>query len=321
MKPRLLITRHLPVDVEARAAQDYQATFSTDEAPVTADKLISAAAGHDGILITGSDKMTAAVVERLPASIKIIATFSVGYEHIDVAACKARGIIATNTPDVLTDATADIALLLMLGASRRAYEGEMAVRTAAWKGWMPTQLLGVQITGKRLGLFGMGRIGQATAQRAKAFGMEIHYHNRSRLPAEIEQSLGATYHETAEGLLAVSDVLSIHAPAGPQTNGFLNTARIEMLPPRAIVINTARGTLIDDEALISALKSGRLMAAGLDVFAGEPNIDPRYRSLPNTFLLPHLGSATIETRNAMGFRALDNLDRFFKGEEPSDRIA
>ncbi|MFD2262690.1 2-hydroxyacid dehydrogenase [Lacibacterium aquatile] len=321
MKPRLLITRHLPDAVEARAARDYDATFSTDAAPVTADKLLEAASGHDGLLITGSDKMTAAVVERLPASVKIIATFSVGYEHIDVAACKARGIIATNTPDVLTDATADIALLLMLGASRRAYEGEQAVRTAAWKGWMPTQLLGIQVTGKRLGLYGMGRIGQATARRAKAFGMEIHYHNRRPIDPAIEKELGATYHATAESLLKVSDVLSLHAPAGPETNGFLNAERIELLPPKAIVVNTARGTLIDDDALISALKSGRLMAAGLDVFAGEPNIDPRYRSVTNSFLLPHLGSATLETRNAMGFRALDNLDRFFQGSEPGDRIA
>lgn len=320
-KPRLLLTRHLPDAVEQRAAALFEALTAREEAPVDAARLLTAAQGCDGLLVTAADRLGAAVIERLPASVKIIATFSVGHEHIDTAACAARDITVTNTPDVLTDATADIALLLILAASRRAHEGETLVRSGGWTGWTPTQLMGVQITGRRLGLYGMGRIGQATARRARAFGMAIHYHNRRPLPPEAEQELGATYHATAESLLAVADVLSLHAPAGPETNGFLNAARLALLPPDAIVINTARGSLVEDEALIAALRSGRIAAAGLDVFAGEPNLDPRYRSLPNCFLLPHLGSATRETRTAMGMRALDNLEAFFAGKVPPDRVS
>lgn len=270
--------------------------------------------GVEGLLITPRDKMTAAAIAALPASVKIIATFSVGYDHIDVPAAAARGIIVTNTPDVLTEATADIALLLILAASRRAREGEAMVREATWVGWNPMQLIGWQITGKRLGILGMGRIGQALAQRARACGMQIHYHNRHRLPAETEA--GAIYHPTLETLLPVSDVLSLHAPASVATDRLMNADRIAALPKGAILVNTARGSLVDDAALIAALGSGHLAAAGLDVFAGEPDIDPRYRSLPNVFPLPHLGSATVETRTAMGMRALDNLAAVLAGQPP-----
>ena len=248
-----------------------------------------------------------------------MATFSVGHEHIDLAACKKRGIAVGNTPDVLTDATADIALLLMLGAARRAYEGERLVREATWGAWGPTSMLGTHVTGKRLGIYGMGRIGQAVAKRARAFDMQIHYHNRTRLAPELEQ--GAVFHAVAEDILPYSDFLSINAPSSPDTNGFLNAKRIALLPDGAIVVNTARGPLVDDEALIAALKSGKLAGAGLDVFTGEPKIHPGYRPLQNTFLLPHLGSATVETRNAMGFKALDNLDAFFAGRPLPARVA
>ena len=317
-KPRVLVTRKLPAEVEARLARDYDAILNKEDRLYGPDDLIAAAEGCDALLPAPTEKLTAEVVGRLPASIRVIATFSVGFEHIDTAACKARGIVVGNTPDVLTDATADIALLLMLGAARRAYEGERMLREGRWNSWAPTFMLGIDVTGKRLGIYGMGRIGQAVAKRARAFDMKIYYHNRSRLPAEREQ--GAIFHARAEDMLPHCDFLSINAPASPETTGFLNAARIALLPDGAIVVNTARGPLVDDEALIAALKSGKLRAAGLDVFTGEPKIHPGYAPLPNTFLLPHLGSATRETRNGMGFKALDNLDAFFAGKPLPARV-
>jgi lactate dehydrogenase-like 2-hydroxyacid dehydrogenase len=317
-KPRVLVTRKLPADVEARLARDYDAILNKEDRLYGPDDLITAAEGCDALLPAPTEKLTAEVVGRLPASIRVIATFSVGFEHIDIAACKARGIAVGNTPDVLTDATADIAILLMLGAARRSYEGEAMLREGRWNSWAPTFMLGTDMTGKRLGIYGMGRIGQAVAKRARAFDMKIHYHNRSRLPAEREH--GAIFHASAEDMLPHCDFLSINAPASPETTGFLNAARIALLPDGAIVVNTARGPLVDDEALIAALKSGKLRAAGLDVFTGEPKIHPGYASLPNTFLLPHLGSATTETRNGMGFKALDNLDAFFAGKPLPARV-
>lgn len=315
---KILVTRKLPDDVERRLADTHDATLQEEGAVLETEDLPALSEGYDALLVNPADPVPAEIVEQLPQSIKMIATFSVGYEHVNIDACKARGIAVTNTPGVLTDATADIALLLMLAASRRAFEGEAMLRTGQWTGWTPTQLMGIQIGGRRLGILGMGRIGQAVAARARAFGMEIHYHNRMKKPPEEEQ--GAIYHDTAEGLLAVSDVLSLHCPLTAETRHFLNADRIEMLPRDAIVINTARGPVIDDEALIAALKSGRVAAAGLDVFDGEPNLNDAYKSVINATLLPHLGSATIDTRNAMGFRALDNLDAFFAGDDPPDRI-
>ena len=220
---------------------------------------------------------------------------------------------------MLSDATAEIAVLLMLGAARRAAEGDRLIRARQWRLWSPAFMVGTQITGKTLGIIGMGRVGQVTAQRARGFRMRIHYHNRRRVPAEIEQ--GAVYHERLETLLAACDVLSLHCPATPATRDLLDAERIRLLRPGVIVVNSARGALIDDEALQEALRSGQVAAAGLDVFNDEPDIHPGYRELDNTFLLPHIGSATRETRDAMGFRALDNLDAIFAGREPGDRVA
>ncbi|WP_207458807.1 D-glycerate dehydrogenase [Azospirillum sp. SYSU D00513] len=318
-RPVLLITRRLPEDVEARAAGGYDVRQDPSDEALAGAAIAARAEGADAILCVAGDRMGAETIAALPDSVRIIATFSVGTDHIDVQAAKARGILVTNTPDVLTDATADIALLLMLGAARRASEGERMIRDGAWTGWKPTQLLGTHLGGKRLGIVGMGRIGRAVAQRARAFGMAIHYSNRRRLPAEFES--GAVFHADPEAMLEVCDVLSLHFPASPDTHHWLNAERIGKLPPGAIVVNTARGSVIDDEAVIAALKSGRLRAAGLDVFENEPKLHPGYRTLPNCFLLPHLGSATIETRNAMGFRALDNLDAFFAGAAPPDQVA
>ena len=317
-KPVIFVTRNLPEAVTQRLKASYEARLNPGDGVLTAEQVLKGAEGADALLVTPTDKMTAELIGKLPASIRMIATFSVGYEHIDVNAAKARGLPVSNTPDVLTDATADIALLLMLGAARRAYEGERAVRDATWKSWSTTYMLGTHMTGKRLGVFGMGRIGQAVAKRARAFDMQIHYYNRRRLPEHMEQ--GAIYHASADEMLPVCDFLSINAPGGPETYHWLNAERISRLPDKAIVVNTSRGGLVDDTALIAALRSGKLFAAGLDVFEGEPNINPEYRSLSNVFLLPHLGSATIDTRNAMGFKALDNLDAFFQGRELPDRV-
>ncbi|HET6619913.1 MAG TPA: D-glycerate dehydrogenase [Dongiaceae bacterium] len=318
-KPTIFVTRRLPEAVTHRLTADYEARLNEHDGVLSVDQLVKGADGADALLVTPTDKLTAEVIGRLPKSVRMIATFSVGYEHIDLNAAKARGLPVSNTPDVLTDATADIALLLMLGAARRAYEGERAVRDASWKSWSTTYMLGIHMTGKRLGIFGLGRIGQAVAKRARAFDMQIHYFNRRRLPAQIEQ--GALYHASADEMLPYCDFLSINAPGGPETHHWLNAERISRLPDKAIVVNTARGPLVDDAALIAALKAGKLFAAGLDVFENEPNIHPGYRDLPNVFLLPHLGSATVETRNAMGFKALDNLDAFFAGRELPDRLA
>jgi len=267
--------------------------------------------GADALLITQQDRMDASLISRLPESVQMIATLSVGFDHIDVKAAEARGITVTNTPGVLTDATADIAMLLLLGASRRATEGQALVRGDAWNDPRPTELLGWQLTGKILGVYGMGRIGQAVAERARAFGMKTHYCKLHRLNPEVEKD--AVFHADASELLAVSSFLTLHAPATAETNRFLNARTIELLPKGAIVVNAARGSLVDDEALIAALRSGHIAAAGLDVYEGEPHIHPAYRTLPNTFLLPHLGTATIETRTKMGMIALDNLDAHFAG--------
>jgi len=318
-KPVLLLTRKLPEDVEARAMRDYDAIMNESDVQMRANDLIECSEGVDAILTCSTECFSAEVIEKLAPSVKAVATFSVGFEHIDVDAAKRRGLIATNTPDVLTDATADLTILLMLGTTRRAYEWGRTIRKGEWGRWVATEKLGTDVNGKTLGVYGMGRIGRAVAQRARGFGMKIHYHNRSRLPPDIE--LGATYYADADAMLGQVDVLSINCPATPETEKFLNADRIAMMKDGAIVLNSARGSIIVDDALIAALESGKLAAAGLDVFDGEPKLDPRYLTLENTFLMPHVGSATLETRNAMGFRALDNLDAIFAGREPGDRIA
>ena len=321
-KPVVFATRKLPEAVEARLVRDYEAILNPDDKLYTADELVEISAGADAILPCHTEKFTAEVIARLPERVKAIANFSVGYDHVDTAAAKQRGIIVTNTPDVLSDATAEIAILCMLGAARRATEGVALVREAGWKDWSPAFMVGTQTTGKRFGVIGMGRVGQVAAKRARGFDMAVHYTKRSRLDAETEAALGATYHATIEELLPQCDVLSLHCPATPETTGLLNAERIALLPKGAIVVNTARGAVIDDAALIAALKSGHVAAAGLDVFNGEPtDIHPAYRKHPKVFPLPHIGSATLETRDGMGFRALDNLDAIFAGKEPVDRVA
>jgi lactate dehydrogenase-like 2-hydroxyacid dehydrogenase len=319
MKPRLLVTRKLPDAVERRAATSYDAVLNGEDRQYAPAEMVQKAAGMQGILCTVTDDFSAGIIAKLPESVRVLATFSVGYDHIDVAAAKSRGITITNTPDVLTGATADITMLLLLGAARRAGEGEALMRQDAWKGWAPTHLMGTEVSGKRLGIMGMGRIGQAVARRARGFDMRIHYSDAVRrdLPAE----MAATFHPDADAMLPHCDFLALHVPLLPETRGWLNAKRLASLPKGAIVVNSSRGPVVDDEALIAALKSGHIAAAGLDVFTGEPRANPGYRALPNTFLLPHLGSATLETRTAMGNRALDNLDAFFGGKKPGDLVS
>lgn len=323
-KPVLLVTRKLPPSVEARAARDYQAQLNADDALWAWDgaEMVRRAreVGAEGILCSGGDRLDAAVIGALPDSLRAIVTFSAGIEHIDLRAAAARGIAVANTPDVLSVATAETAMLLLLTAARRAGEGERMLRAGAWAGWAPTQLLGVTLEGKRLGVLGMGRIGRELARMARGFGMEIHYRNRTRLPGELE--CGAIFHEEDDGFLAASQFLSMHIPGGEATRRWLDAARIARLPQGAVVVNTGRGSTVDDVALVAALQSGHVRAAGLDVYDGEPRVFEGYLGLENVVLLPHLGSATIETRNAMGFLALDNLDAvLLRGEAPPQRVA
>jgi lactate dehydrogenase-like 2-hydroxyacid dehydrogenase len=315
-KPILLITRRMPPAVEARAARDYDARLTASDTPIP--DALPRAAGAAAVLICPGDVFDAALIGALPDTVQVIATFSVGYDHIDVGAATARGIAVCNTPDVLSLATAEAALLLILAASRRAGEGERMIRAGSWRGWAPTQLLGVGAAGRRLGIFGMGRIGRELARLASGIGMTIHYRDVARLPPALEA--GAIYHDTDAGFLAVCEVLSLNAPGGGSTRHWLNAERIAQLPRGAVVVNAARGSLVDDEALITALRTGQVGFAGLDVYDGEPKVNSGYLELENVVLLPHLGSATVATRDAMGFLALDGIDAVLRGERPKNLV-
>jgi lactate dehydrogenase-like 2-hydroxyacid dehydrogenase len=310
-KPILVVTTRYTKEVEDRIDRDYNARRNPDRFPFNQQQLLSAAEGADAMFITPVDRLDSEFFQSVSPTVKIIATYSVGFEHIDLEAAARRNISVAYTPGANSEATADIAMLLLLGASRRAYEAQELVRTGAWKPLSPDMLLGWQVGGKVLGILGMGHVGQAVARRARGFGMKIHYYDTSQLTAEIAGD--AVYHQDPSDLLRVSQFLSLHAPETPQTRHFLNSKAISLLPPGAIVVNAARGGLVVDDDLIAALKSGRVAAAGLDVFEGEPKLHPEYVSLNNTFLLPHIGSATIETRTAMGMLALDNVEAVLNG--------
>lgn len=317
-KPTLLITRRLPPAVEARAARDYDAKLNPEDTPRSGDDIIRLAQDADAVLCCPADRLDAATIAALPARVRVLATFSVGYDHIDLDAARARGFAVCNTPDVLSIATAETAMLLVLAAARRAGEAERMVRAGRWTGWAPTQLLGAKVSGARLGIFGMGRIGRELARMARGFEMQVHYRDVTRLPPELEA--GATFHDNDYTFLPVCDVLSLNAPGGASTRKWLNAERIAKLPTGAVVVNAARGTLIDDEALVAALKTGQIAFAGLDVYDGEPNIYPGYFTLENVVLLPHIGSATNETRDAMGFLALDGIDAVLAGKTPKNLV-
>ena len=306
---KILITRKLIKDSEDKASKTFEPIFNTNDELYSQSKVIELSNGCDGILTSLTDKMDKETINKLPETIKIISNFAVGFGNIDLEAAKKRGIAVTNTPEVLSDATAEIGILLILGACRRASEGIEAAREGGWK-WSADYLIGKQLTGTRLGILGMGRIGQKIAKIAKSLGMIIHYHNRSKLKDEKED--GAIYHDNIKSLFSVSDVLSICCPATKETENMINKDTVEYFPKGAIITNVARGDIIEDEALIDALNRRKIYAVGLDVYKNEPNLNPGYLKIKTAFILPHLGSATKDTRIAMANLAIDNIDEFFK---------
>lgn len=316
-KPRAFLCRRFTPAVEAALRERYELEVNEDDSILLPAQIVERAREAEVLFVTATESLRADTIAQLPR-LRAVATLSVGFDHIDLAAAKAAGIAVLHTPDVLSDACADVAMMLLLNACRRGLEGDTLVRSGAWRGWAPTQLLGMGLQGRVIGIFGMGRIGRAIAQRARAFGLRVHYHNRR--PLDDAQAEGAHYHPSLEGLLAASDILMVAAPGAPQLRGVIDRERLALMKRGAVVVNISRGDLIDDEALIAALRDGQLRAAGLDVFANEPNVHPGYRALPNVFMTPHIGSATEETRDAMGWLLIDGLAALARGENPSNRL-
>lgn len=312
MKPKILVTRKMTDGAEKKLAENFEVTLNKNDDPIPYEELIKLANQYDGMAVSGWDKFDENFFNNMNGRLKIIATFSVGYDHIDIKSAKEKNIIITNTPNVLNDAVAEITLLLMLATCRKAYEGISLVKSGKWKDVkvdFVNFVMGQSLTGKTLGIIGMGRIGRIVAKRAKGFGMKIIYCNRNKLSNEIED--GAKYYESVNSMMPDCDFVSIHTPATKETKNILNNAAIELLPKHAIVINTSRGSTVDDEALIKALQNNKIYAAGLDVFINEPNVDERYLKLDNCFLLPHIGSSNYETRDAMAMMAVDNIYAYF----------
>ena len=314
---KILITRKLIKSSEEYASSIFDIKLNEEDKLLTKDELIDKSSDCDGILSSLTEKLDADVISKLSDKVKIISNFAVGFGNIDPDAAKKRKIIVTNTPDVLTDATAEIAMLVLLGAARRAKEGIEWVNKKNWK-WSSTFLMGKQLSGSRLGILGMGRVGRAVADRARAFGMKIHYYNRSRLNKNLEKN--AVYHKSLESLLSVSDFFSINCPSTKETKHIINNKTIKCFPNGAVISNSARGDMIDDDAMVDALKNGKIFSLGLDVYNGEPDIHPDYLTLPNVFVLPHLGSATKKTRTAMADLAINNIDEFFKTGKCKNKI-
>ena len=320
-KLRVLVTRRWPKRVEQALLDRFDTTLASGEGPISQDDLAQVMRDYDVLCPTVSDRIDADVIAAADRC-RLIANYGVGFEHIDLDAAKRAGVAVTNTPGVLTDATADLAMTLVLMATRRTGEGERQVRSGAWSGWRPNQLIGSDVRGKVLGVVGMGRIGVATARRAyHGFGMRIAYFARHRADAELERELGAEYVPDLHDLLARSDVVSLHVPGGDETEHLIDAAALAAMKPGGYLVNTARGTVVDHDALAQALSSGHLAGAGLDVYPHEPEVPPALLDIENVVLLPHLGSATVETREAMGMRALANVEAFAKGEDLPDRVA
>jgi lactate dehydrogenase-like 2-hydroxyacid dehydrogenase len=314
---KILVTRNLLKPNEERVLKLFDARLNKEDKVLSTEELINLSKDCDGILCVGGNKFDKEIISKLSPSIKIIANYAVGYNNVDTDAATARGIVVTNTPEVLTDATADISILLLLGASRRAYEGRKAAESQSWV-WSTSLLLGKQMSNRKLGILGMGRIGRAVAQRARGFGMEIHYHNRNRLSPDLEN--GAKYHSDIKSLFSQSEFLSINCPATADTTNLINKETINYFPDNVVIANAARGDIINDQDMIEAMKNGKVFALGLDVYNGEPKINEHYLKLDNLFLLPHLGSATEKTRVDMGDRAIDNLKSFFENKKPKDQV-
>jgi lactate dehydrogenase-like 2-hydroxyacid dehydrogenase len=320
-KPKIIVTRKWPDEVESQLKAHYNVQLNESDVPMAADELKNALQNADALLSTVTDSINADILNVGDKRTKIIGNFGVGYNNIDISVAKAQGLVVTNTPHVLTDCTADIAMLLLLMSARRAPEGERLIRNQQWTGWRPTHLLGQKVTGKTLGLIGFGRIAQAMAKKAHhGFGMKILFYAPSAPAQNIIDDLQATRCETIEELLSEAYFISLHCPGGEATRHLINEQRLKLMRPSAHLINTARGDVVDSKALIKALREGWIAGAGLDVYEGEPNIDPGFLELDNVALLPHLGSATEETRVAMGNRVLKNIAAFFAGEEPEDRV-
>ncbi|WP_431856757.1 2-hydroxyacid dehydrogenase [Azospirillum sp.] len=319
-KPLVVVTRKLPDVIETRMMELFDTRLSPDDDPMTQQQLIDAVKVADVLVPTVTDRIDRAVIEAAGPQLRLIASFGTGVDHIDNKAARERGIVVTNTPGVLTEDTADMTMALILAVARRLAEGERLVRSGQWKGWGPTTMLGHRIWGKRLGILGMGRIGQAVARRARAFGMSIHYHNRRRLHPDIEQELEATYWESLDQMLSRMDVISINCPHTPATYHLLSERRLKLLRPHCYVVNTSRGEVIDENALTRMLSKGELAGAGLDVFEHEPAVNPKLIKLDNVVLLPHMGSATIEGRIDMGEKVIVNIKTFIDGHKPPDRV-
>lgn len=317
MKKKILVTRNLLPENEERIKKIFDVKLNKEDKVYSSDEVLNLSKDCDGIMCIGGNKFDAAILDKLSSTVKIIANYAVGFNNVDVDVATKKGIVVTNTPEVLTDSTADISILLLLGASRRAYEGRKFAEEQSWV-WSTNFLLGKQMSNRKLGILGMGRIGRAVAKRARGFGMEIHYHNRTKLAAHLEE--GAIYHDNIKSLFNNSEFLSINCPATKETTNLVNEQSINYLPDGAVVTNSARGDIIDDTAMIKAMKSGKVFALGLDVYNGEPKINSEYLKLNNLFLLPHLGSATVRTRIDMGDRAIDNLENFFQRKKPKDQV-
>ncbi len=319
-KPVVVVTHKLPAVIEVRMKELFDAHLNAADTPMPADEIIAACDGADVLVPTVTDSIDADLIGKLPDSVRLIANFGVGINHIDCAAADARGITVTNTPGVLTDDTADLTIALLVSVPRRLVEGAQLARAGGWKGWRPTFMLGHRVNGKRLGIVGMGRIGQAVAKRARGFDIQVHYHNRNRVHQAIEEELEATWWESLDEMLEHVDLLSIHCPLTPDTTNLMSAERLDRLPPHAVIVNTARGGIIDEDALAERLASGRLAGAGLDVYANEPEIHPKLLELDNVVAVPHLGSATHEGRVAMGEKVVMNVKAFADGHALPDRV-
>jgi glyoxylate reductase len=319
-RPLVVVTRKLPDVIETRLMELFDARLNLDDRPLTADDLKAAAATAQVLVPTVTDRIDKAVIDAAGANLKLIASFGTGIDHVDLDAAKAKGIVVTNTPGVLTEDTADMTMALILAVARRLGEGERLVRSGRWTGWSPTSMLGLRLGGKRLGIVGMGRIGTAVARRARAFGLSIHYHNRRRVDPALEAELEASYWESLDQMLGHMDVLSINCPHTPATYHLISARRLRRMKPHAILVNTARGEVVDEEALLKALYAREIAGAGLDVYAAEPRIDPKLLELDNVVLLPHMGSATLDGRIAMGEKVIVNIKTFVDGHSPPDRV-
>ncbi|WP_340254296.1 2-hydroxyacid dehydrogenase [Roseobacter sp. HKCC-CH-9208] len=320
--PRLkvVVTRHLPEAVETRMSELFDVQLNDEDRKMSRDDLVAAMKSADVLVPCVTDQIDAGMLGQAGERLKLIANYGAGVDHIDVATARQRGVLVTNTPGVMTDDTADMTMAMILGVLRRVPEGQAVMQTGAWQGWAPTAFMGGRIAGKRLGILGMGRIGQAVARRAAAFGMQVHYHNRRRVHADIEAALGATYWESLDQMLARMDVISVNCPHTPSTFHLINARRLKLMKPSAVIVNTSRGEVIDENALTRMLRAGEIAGAGLDVFERGHDVNPRLRELDDVILLPHMGSATLEGRIEMGEKVLINIKTFADGHRPPDLV-